>query len=120
MSTIKVDNLQTTGGVSQKTIQATIRFNQVSTQSIYAEVGVSSITDVATGRTTVTFDNAFANVNYCFLSGGSNGEGSSTNADAYNLAPKNNTATSSIELQSKLRGFGLYDYAFCSAAFISQ
>ena len=120
MSTLKVDNLQTTGGVSQKTVQSTIQFKQVSTQSIYASSGVSSITDNGTGVTTVSFDNSFPNVNYCFLSGGSNGEGSTTSTDAYNLSPKNLTATSSIRLQSKLRGFTTFDYGFCSAAFISQ
>ena len=42
----------------------TCQVNQLSTQSIVGDVGVSSITDSGTGRTTVTFSSAFSDAAY--------------------------------------------------------
>jgi len=42
----------------------TCQVNQLSTQSIVGDVGVSSITDTGTGTTTVTFSSAFSDTAY--------------------------------------------------------
>lgn len=120
MSTIKVDTIQTTAGVAQKTIQASVYYDQISTHNIFADLGVSSLTDNGTGQTTVTFDTSFSNTNYMLLSGNANGEGSTSNTDANNISRMNTIATSSMKVQSKVRGFSHYDYAYCYVAFAAQ
>jgi len=120
MSTIKVNTIQTTAGVTQKTIQASVYFDQISTHNIHADIGVSSLTDNSTGTTTVSFDTNFANTNYLLLSGNANGEGSTGNTDANNLSRSNTIATGSMKVQSKVRGFAHYDYAYCYVAFVAQ
>jgi hypothetical protein len=64
MSTIKVDTVQNTAGVVKPLPQVTCQVNQLSTQNIVGDVGVSSITDTGTGATTVTFSSSFSNVSY--------------------------------------------------------
>ena len=120
MSTIKVDTIQTSSGVTQKTIQASVYYDQLSTQDNFADLGVSSLTDESTGITTVSFDTSFSNTNYLLLSGNANGEGSTTNTDANNISRANTIATGSMKVQSKVRGFTYFDYAYCYVAFAVQ
>lgn len=63
MSTIKVNTIQTTGGVEVYTAKAWIRFNG-NTNTIDASEGVSSITDNGTGLHTINFTNAFSTASF--------------------------------------------------------
>lgn len=64
MSTIKVDTIQNTSGVQQYLAKAWVKFTGVTTTTITASGNVSSLTDVGTGKTTVTFSNAMATASY--------------------------------------------------------
>ena len=64
MSTIKVDTVQSSAGVIKPLPQVTCQVNQLSTQSIVGNVGVSSITDTGAGTTTASFSSAFSSVAY--------------------------------------------------------
>ena len=64
MSTIKVDNLQTTGGAGLYPAKAWVNFNGSGTVAIRADGNVSSITDNGTGDYTVNLTNAMADANY--------------------------------------------------------
>jgi hypothetical protein len=64
MSTIKVDNLQTTGGASQYTAKAWVNFNQQGVQSIRLDGNVSSLTDNGTGQTTISFSSLISTSSY--------------------------------------------------------
>jgi len=73
MSTLKVNQLQDTSGSNTSTAaqiasgraKAWVRFDQTN-DSIQASFNVSSITDVATGKTDINFSTAFADANYAF------------------------------------------------------
>jgi len=58
MSTIKVDNLQTTGGAGLYPARAWATFNGQGTVSINVSAGVSSITDNGTGIYTLNLSNS--------------------------------------------------------------
>ena len=64
MSTIKVDNLQTTGGVGLYPAKAWVNFRGTSTVSIYGSGNVSSVTDNGTGRYTCNMASSLASANY--------------------------------------------------------
>ena len=64
MSTIKVDTVQNSAGVTKPLPQVTCQVNQLSTQNIVGDVGVSSITDSGTGTTAVTFSSSFSDTAY--------------------------------------------------------
>ena len=69
MSTFKVDTLQsTTGGVTTLTKQVASKtwanFTGITTTSVRDSFNVSSLTDTATGSTTVNMTNSMSNVNY--------------------------------------------------------
>ena len=64
MSTIKVDNLQTTGGAGLYLAKAWVNFNGSGTVAIRDSGNVSSVTDNATGRYTANLTSAMANSNY--------------------------------------------------------
>ena len=74
MSTIKVNNLQTTSGGSNSTpeeiqqgrAKAWVNFKGTSTVTILDDFNVSTITDHATGQYTVNFSNTMPNANYAF------------------------------------------------------
>ena len=63
MSTIKVDNLQTTGGADLYTARAWITYNGT-TNFINGSGNVSSLTDVDVGKHTPNFSNAFSSAHY--------------------------------------------------------
>jgi len=58
MSTLKVDNLQTTGGAGIYPTRAWVNFNGTGTVAITNSGNVSSITDVTTGKYTVNYSTA--------------------------------------------------------------
>ena len=80
MSEIKVDNLTgktsagditvtSEGGAATQSLQqglakAWVNINQTGTQAVRDSINVSSISDIAAGRTQVTVSNAFANNTY--------------------------------------------------------
>lgn len=66
MSTLKVDNLQTTAGIGLYVLRAYINYNPVTaTPTIRANGGfTSSITDNAIGDQTLTFSVAIGDINY--------------------------------------------------------
>ena len=66
MSTIKVNNLQTTGGAGLYPAKAWVNFNGAGTVAISADGNVSSITDNGAGDYAVNFGNNMANTSYAF------------------------------------------------------
>ena len=66
MSTIKVDNLQTTGGAGLYPAKAWVNWNQTGTVAILADGGVSSITDNGVGLATISFSSTKSDINYGF------------------------------------------------------
>ena len=69
MSTIKVDNLQTTGGAGLYPARAWVNFNGTGTIAIRADGNVSSISDLGTGATRVNFTSAFGDASYSCTTG---------------------------------------------------
>jgi hypothetical protein len=59
----------------------TCQVNQLSTQNIVGDVGVSSITDTGTGTTTVTFSSAFSDAAYTSTTAA--GQGPATAGSGY-------------------------------------
>tara|TARA_R110001632_G_scaffold42279_1_gene106782 strand:+ start:398 stop:769 length:372 start_codon:yes stop_codon:yes gene_type:complete len=72
MSTIKTNDIleATTGGAKFFVSRAWVSMNAVGTLAIRASGNVSSVTDVATGRQTVTFDTDFSDVSYAVTTAG--------------------------------------------------
>ena len=64
MSTLKVNTIQNTSGVTQYTAQAWVNFNGTGTVAIRASGNVSSITDNGSGDYTVNFTTAMPDANY--------------------------------------------------------
>lgn len=64
MSTIKVDNLQTTGGAGLYPAKAWVNFNGSGTVAIRDDGNVSSITDNGTGQYSANFSSSFSSANY--------------------------------------------------------
>ena len=69
MSTLKADTIQSTSGgaatlTKQSAAKAWLKYNGTGTIAISDSFGVTSITDVTTGTTTITFTNAMGNANY--------------------------------------------------------
>lgn len=85
MSTIKVDNLQTTGGVGLYPARAWVNFNGIGTVSIRADGNVSSITDIGVGRFNVNFSSSLTSSDY------------SLNYDINTFATNNASINSCIE-----------------------
>ena len=64
MSTIKVDTIQTTGGVEVYTAKAWVNFLGTGTVAVNNSGNVSSITDVGVGRYTSNFASALSAATY--------------------------------------------------------
>ena len=91
MSTIKVDNLQTTGGAGLYPAKAWVNFNGTGTVAIRDDENVSSITDISTGRYTTNITNAMVNANY--EASGSAGNTSTTTSNELIVYGSNVTPT---------------------------
>ena len=68
MSTIKVDNLQTTGGAGLYLAKAWVNFNGSGTVAIRDSGNVSSITDNGTGDYSTNFSSSLSDANYAVTS----------------------------------------------------
>ena len=81
MSTLTISNLSdgtktiATTNVTNGSAKAWSNFNQTSTQVFRDSLNFSSITDHATGVSTITYTSAFANANYCTTYGVRDGGG---------------------------------------------
>jgi len=84
MSTIKVDNLQTTGGAGLYPAKAWVNFDGTGTVAIRADDNVSSITDGGTGNYTVNFTTAMADTNYATLATCATNGPSAPSANTFN------------------------------------
>ena len=105
MSTVKANDLQTTtGGIptvkGQKLIPtAWVNFNGINTVSIRDSENVSSVGDDGSGRYTVNFSTAMANINYSCHGGAG---GTVRNNTLSNVAfPQNQYATGSVGLDTQ-------------------
>jgi len=67
MSTIKVDNLQTTGGAGLYPARAWAVLDGTGTVSVTDGENVSSLTDNGTGTYTMSYSNAFASSTYSWV-----------------------------------------------------
>ena len=76
MSTIKVDNLETTSGASLFPDKAWANVNQIGTNSIRNDGGFSSMADLGTGYFSLNFSNTASTSNWCVVAMG-NGNGPS-------------------------------------------
>ena len=63
MSTLKVDNLQTTGGAGLYPAKAWVTYSTTDTASIVADAGVSSLTDLGVGAPQFNLDTALSAAN---------------------------------------------------------
>jgi hypothetical protein len=85
------DNFDTANAATDSEVTASIaalvvptvtcQVNQLSTQNIVGDVGVSSITDTGTGTTTVTFSSAFSDAAYTSTTAA--GQGPATAGSGY-------------------------------------
>jgi hypothetical protein len=67
MSTLKVNAIQNTSGVTKYLAQAWVNFNGTGTVAINGQGNVSSITDNGVGDYTINFTTAMSDVNYCVV-----------------------------------------------------
>ncbi len=67
MSTLKVDNLQTTAGAGLYTAKAWACIDGIGVPSITADGNVSSITDNGTGTYTLNYSSSFSTGNYSWV-----------------------------------------------------
>ena len=127
MSTIKVDNLQTTGGADQYTTKAWANFIGSNTVSIRDDGNVSSITDNGTGNYTCNFSTSMSNATYCAgLSATDNGT-TSGQTDGYSYGSWARGSTNVVYSTSSLRfGVGyaglpdLYDQSHLNVSVIGD
>jgi len=96
MSTLRVDNLQPSDGLSPAfttdgVAKARVRYNQVS-NTVVASVNVTSITDTAAGNWTVNLTNSMADANYSIIK---TGHSTTFTAQANSTPDSDNAATTS-------------------------
>jgi len=87
MSTLKADTIQSTGGgaatlTKQSAAKAWVNFNGTGTIAIRDSFSTSSITDTATGNTTVTISAAMNNANN-YATVGNSGNGGTNPGNAF-------------------------------------
>lgn len=109
MSTIKVDNLQTTGGAGLYPAKAWVNFNGTGTVSIRSDGNVSSLTDNGTGNYVVSFSSSFIDANYASTSG-INGNNSTFNTDT-NLNFRSESTGSINTISGNENNSGVNPYA---------
>ena len=110
MSTIKVDNLQTTGGVGLYPARVWSAWNQIGTQSIQGSANISSLTDGGVGITTNNFSNLLSSSNYAVGCGAGS---SSTDAFRF-LGVFVTMTTSSVKTNTIYTGITSYDAEYNS------
>jgi hypothetical protein len=100
MSTLKVDNLQTSAGAPMYAAKAWVNFNGQGTVAIRASGNVSSITDNGTGHYTVNFTNAMSDANYGFSLGGGIGDAAAGTIASYSMHQTVNPTTSALRMMT--------------------
>lgn len=112
MSTIKVDNLQTTGGAGLYPARAWVNFNGSGTVAIRGSGNVSSITDNGAGDYTTNFSSALSSSSYT-ISGATNSHG--VDAAVCALGPDATSRTGSLTTYTsssvRFKCGGKYAYA---------
>lgn len=90
MSTIKVDSIEPANAGSEDYFlaKAWVSINQTYTQNIRSSGNISSITDAGVGYSTVTFNNAMSNADYCVVYG----KGGSTSNERQHATGKTNVS----------------------------
>lgn len=114
MSTIKVNSIQTTGGVEQYLAKAWVNFNGTGTVAIRASGNVSSITDNGTGRYVVNLASAMPDANYS-VSATASYTNASTNAAAISIDEGTAPTTTAVALRAN-QGSANLDPVYCSVA----
>ena len=66
MSTLRVDNLQTSAGTPLYPAKSWVNWNQTGVVSILNDGGISSIADGGVGLATITFSDTKSTINYAF------------------------------------------------------
>lgn len=97
MSTIKVDNLQTTGGAGLYPAKAWGNFTNVGGPSLRRSDNVSSLTDITTNTTEVNFTNAMTDTSYAIAAAEQNAS-ATVHGNAYSCHWRN-VSTSKIRQQ---------------------
>jgi len=95
MSTIKVDNLQTTGGAGLYPARAWVNFNGTGTVAISGSGSVSSVTDNGQGLYTVSMSNAMTTVSFCYAL---SGQSSLSNHLTLDVSQRFNTSNTTSNL----------------------
>jgi uncharacterized protein (AIM24 family) len=116
MSTIKVDNLQTTGGAGLYPARAWVNFNGTGTVAIRDSGNVSSLTDSGTTQYTVNFSNSLTSVNYAALASNNGTSDSFTTGGARQFCMVRGRATSSVGVQSVDDSGGLSDSSYVATS----
>lgn len=65
--TLKVDNIQTTAGVTLYSCKAFLNYDQVGTTTIFSKDNIATWTDAGTGLANVTFTVNLPDTNYCVV-----------------------------------------------------
>ena len=113
MSTIKVDNLQTTGGASLYPARAWVNFNGQGTPAIRGSGNVSSLTDISTGKFGVNLSSVTTDANGATSSVWAN---SATVSD-FNITGSRHSSTSQF-LISTYQSPNFIDPLYCSGILI--
>ena len=96
MSTIKVDNLQTTGGAGLYPARTWVNFNGTGTVAVRGDGNLSSITDNGTGDYTLNLTTAMSNSNYSAV--GSTNAYNSNILNSLSLVSPHSYATGSVDI----------------------
>ena len=124
MSTLKVTNIQDTGGSNNSTsaeiysgrAKAWVNFNATGTVAIRASYNVSSITDNGTGDYTVNFTTALADANYSVV-GVTGGWGSPYNYATVNVGNGATPSTTTVRISTRTGGTSYDEVAVCISVF---
>ena len=92
MSTLKVDNLQTTGGAGLYPARAWGNFTNVGGPSLRRSGNVSSLTDITTNSTEVNFTNAMTDTSYAIAAAEQAGS-TTAHANSYSCHWRNVTTS---------------------------
>lgn len=112
MSTLKVDNLQTTAGVDRYLASAWVNFNGTGTVAIRGDGNVSSITDAGVGTYTINYTSTLPDANYVGIGGIGSFE-TYTDDMRYQSAP----STTSAQIRSA-SGANIADSSLCHFAIL--
>jgi hypothetical protein len=105
--TIRGESSATTTNLQQGLNKAWCHWNQDSTQAIRDSLNIATITDNATGATTLTFTNSMANANFAFVGFGSQHIGTAAGYCAYETDAQ--TTSQSNKFQSITVGGSNFD-----------